>query len=99
MAWYDGNSNSSTHMCGTKRSNALGIYDMSGNVWEWCEDWYGSQYLQYDNNNPKGASTGSSRVLRGGSWYDGARNCRVAGRGGSSPGDRGGSYGFRIVLH
>ena len=99
VAWYSGNSNSSTHPCGTKRSNALGIYDMSGNVWEWCEDWYGKQYLQYDNNNPKGASTGSSRVVRGGSWYNSAGGCRVAFRGINAPDHRLSILGFRVVLH
>ncbi len=99
VAWYDGNSGSSTHPCGTKRPNALGIYDMSGNVWEWCEDWYGSKYLQYDNNNPKGASSGSCRVLRGGSWSYGARNCRVSDRINSAPGNRNDDDGFRVVLH
>ncbi|MBQ3579530.1 MAG: formylglycine-generating enzyme family protein [Bacteroidales bacterium] len=98
VAWYTGNSNSSTHPCGTKRGNALGIYDMSGNVWEWCEDWYGP-YLNYDGNNPKGATTGSSRVLRGGSWNYGAGYCRVADRGGNCPDRRYGDFGFRVVLH
>ena len=98
VAWYLGNSGKSTHICGTKRPNALGIFDMSGNVWEWCEDWYGSQYLQYDNN-PKGAGAGSHRVLRGGGWDHNARICRVANRGYSIPSMRFSDYGFRVVLH
>ena len=98
VAWYWDNSGSSTHKCGTKRPNALGIYDMSGNVWEWCEDRYG-QYLQYDKDNPKGASTGFRRVIRGGSWNNFARDCRVASRGSSSPGSRFDTTGFRVVLH
>lgn len=97
VAWYTGNSGNSTHVCGTKKANALGIYDMSGNVWEWCEDWFGP-YLSYDTNNPKGASTGSGRVLRGGSWYDDAGNCRVSNRGNGSPVNRGNNGGFRLVL-
>jgi len=97
VAWYGENSNSWTHPCGTKQANALGIYDMSGNVDEWCEDWYGS-YLSYDTNNPKGASTGQYRVLRGGNWYDFAASCRVTSRGSSTPGSRNYYNGIRVVL-
>ena len=97
VAWYTDNSSSSTHPCGTKQANALGIYDMSGNVLEWCEDWYGN-YLSYDTNNPKGASSGQYRVLRGGSWYNSASYCRVASRDYNTPDNRGGDGGFRVVL-
>ncbi len=97
VAWYDGNSGSSTHPVGTKRPNALGIYDMSGNVWEWCSDWYGD-YRTYDTQNPTGASSGSRRVLRGGGWNSNAWYCRVSYRGSNSPGSRSSYNGFRVVL-
>ena len=97
VGWYDGNSGSKTHAVGTtKGANELGIYDMSGNVYEWCEDWYGD-YRSYDTDNPKGPSSGSSRVFRGGSWNSSARYCRVSFRDGSSPGSRGSFLGFRVV--
>ncbi len=99
VAWYTDNSGSSTHPCGTKRANALGIYDMSGNVWEWCKDWYSSSYTNYDTNNPTGPSSGSGRVNRGGSWYNYfARDCRVATRNISTSSYRNFNLGFRVVV-
>jgi len=99
VAWYDGNSGDKTHPVGTKKPNELGIYDMSGNVWEWCSDRYGRKY--YDNspkNNPQGPSGGSYRVSRGGSWGINARRCRVAHRSYVYPGYRYSILGFRLVL-
>lgn len=97
VAWYTDNSGSTAHPVGTKRGNSLGIYDMSGNVWEWCKDWYSSSYTNYDTNNPTGPSNGSSRVFRGGSWSNYARRCRVSNRSLSTPSACGGLLGFRVV--
>lgn len=97
VAWYYENSGSKTHQVGTKEPNELGIYDMSGNVWEWCGDWYGS-YSSSAQTNPTGPSSGSYRVLRGGSWGDNAGGCRVSYRDYSDPSYLDYFYGFRVVL-
>lgn len=86
VAWYKDNSGDKNHVVGTKAANELGIYDMSGNVWEWCWDWYSSSYYNDSpKDNPTGPKTGQYRLLRGGSWYYNATDCRVANRGGNLP--------------
>ena len=82
--------------CGGKSPNELGLYDMSGNVWEWCRDWSGS--YSGDATDPTGPASGSRRVGRGGSWLSNARECRSAYRSSFSPGGRGNNLGFRLAL-
>ena len=99
VAWYYGNSGSKTHSVKTKKPNELGLYDMSGNVWEWCQDRYGS-YSSNAQTNPTGPDSGSRRVHRGGSWSYGEWNCRSSYRNYYSPGYRGNGlgFGFRLAL-
>ena len=99
VAWYGSNSGSTTHPVKGKSSNELGLYDMSGNVWEWCSDWYSSDY--YSNsprNNPQGPSSGSVRVLRGGCCYFDVQLCRVAYRLHYGPDYRRLDFGLRLAL-
>ena len=102
-AWFDNNSGGKTHPVGTKKPNSLGIYDMSGNVWEWCNDRYGNKY--YDEckangtvENPLGPESGSDCVIRGGSWSRSAQSCRSSYRISSTPGYRNSDLGFRLAL-
>lgn len=97
VGWYDGNSGKKSHEVGTRFPNELGIYDMSGNVGEWCQDWYGS-YSSALQSNPKGPTSGLYRVYRGGGCYDYAGRCRVSDRNYSAPDYRNGSLGFRLAL-
>jgi formylglycine-generating enzyme required for sulfatase activity len=99
VAWYDGNSGGKTHRVGTKAPNGLGIYDMSGNVWEWCEDVYDSNaYSKHARNNPVVTSGGTARVLRGGSWYINPGHVRAANRLRNTPDRRNFDLGFRLAL-
>ncbi|HRT63957.1 MAG TPA: formylglycine-generating enzyme family protein [Candidatus Hydrogenedentes bacterium] len=96
-AWYYDNSGDTTHPVGQKTPNAWGLYDMSGNVWEWCQDWYGS-YAAGAVSDPQGPSTGMGRVLRGGNWINGVRYCRSAYRIWNYPGHRNYGNGVRLCV-
>jgi formylglycine-generating enzyme required for sulfatase activity len=97
-AWYDNNSGNSTHPVGQKKPNGLGLYDMSGNVWEWCADWYDEDYYQRSSkDNPSGPRSGSFRVLRGGCWYQPPYGVRASRRYRPSPSTQYGDIGFRLA--
>jgi len=95
-AWHAANSDGQTHVFGQKSPNAWGLYDMHGNVFEWCEDWYGD-YPSGSATDPTGPKSGRRRVCRGGSWFNDARHCRSGDRFGNFPGIRNIHNGFRVA--
>ena len=97
VAWYIGNSQGATHVVATKKPNMIGLYDMSGNVWEWCQDWY-EPYPEKPADNPQGASSGTHRVLRGGSWLGEDWKCRNAYRDINTPETSNAYIGLRLAM-
>jgi sulfatase modifying factor 1 len=99
VEWFDNNSKDTTHPVGQKKPNELDLYDMTGNVWQWCSDWWDEKYYAgLPADNPKGPDHGTERVIRGGSWINYARVCRVSYRIGTLPTKRFSNDGFRLAM-
>jgi len=98
-AWYEDNSNDAPHEVGTKKPDAHGIYDLHGNVWEWCLDWFAADYYaKGPRRNPQGPDAGTQRVIRGGAWSSSAKFCRSATRDMYPPSTKVADVGFRVVM-
>ena len=97
-AWYEENCDKKPHPVGKKKPNAWGLYDMHGNVWEWCNDWYAESYAGLKTADPEGPGSGKYRVHRGGSWHNSPAGCRSASRVGRTPDDRFSNLGFRVAV-
>ena len=99
VAWHNGNSGNKTHPVGLKKANELGIFDMTGNIYEWSDDWFDKNYYKNSpNKNPRGSNIGIERGLRGGSWYHKTLDCASTLRNRSRPTNRKYVLGFRVCL-